>query len=157
MSSFNVDELAPPSGGNAWALDVGESVAGTVTYVGKMPARPSFDGKKREQSVRIDLDTGDGTTSVYVVINADLDGDGYAKRDARAVAAAVRAAGCTDLEVGGKLAIQRVEDVDTKMGRARDYSAVYKPPAAASPLAAAVADEPPVAAPAANLAAMLGD
>jgi hypothetical protein len=157
MSSFSVDEIAPPSGGNAWDLQVGEAVSGTVTYVGKMPPRPSYDGKKREQSVRIDLDTGDGTTSVFVVINADVDGVPYPKRDARAVAAAVRAAGCTDLEVGGRLAIQRVEDVDTKVGKARDYSAVYKPPAAASPLAATVADEPPVTAPAPNLAAMLGD
>lgn len=156
MSSFSVDELAPPSAGNAWDLKVGEAVSGTVTFVGKMPPRPSYDGKKREQSVRIDLDTGEGTTSVYVVVNADVDGDPYPKRDARAVAAAVRAAGCTDLEVGGRLAIQRVEDVTTKAGQARDYSAVYKPPAARVAVAD-LADEPAPAAPAPNLAAMLGD
>lgn len=159
MTSFNVNDLAPemPAGAPAWkATAVGDAVSGVVTYIGKLPPRPSYDGTKQEQSVRIDLDTADGEVSVYVVVNNDVEGDGYPKRNARAVAAAVRAAGCTDLEVGGKLAIQRVEDVPTKAGKANDFAAVYKPPAALVPVSD-LADEPAPAAPSANLAAMLGD
>lgn len=158
MSSFSVNDIAPemPAGSPAWRPEVGDSVSGTITYIGKLPPRPSFDGSKQEQSVRIDLDTADGEVSVYVVVNNDVEGDGYPKRNARAVAAAVRAAGCTDLEVGGKLAIQRVEDVPTKAGKANDYAAVYKPPAALVPVAD-LAGEPAPPAPSANLAAMLGD
>ena len=159
MTSFNVNDLAPemPAGAPAWkATAVGDHVSGTVTYIGKLPPRPSYDGTKQEQSVRIDLDTDDGEVSVYVVVNSDVEGDGYPKRNARAVAAAVRAAGCTDLEVGGKLAIQRVEDVPTKAGKANDFTAVYKPPPARTPLAAVV-DEPAPATPPPSLAALLGD
>lgn len=133
MTSFDVDTIAPPSGGNAWKPQIGDLVKGVIVYAGLMPPRDSFDGKKKEQSLRIDLDVTGGTgtadpVSVYVVVNADVEGDGYAKRDAQAVAAAVRAAGEKRLTVGGTLAIKRIEDAETKMGKARNYVAEYQPP-----------------------------
>jgi hypothetical protein len=132
IQGFDVDTIASPNPGNAWSPNIGDTVKGVIVHASLQAPRDSFDKKKLEQSLRIDLDGDDGTVTVYVVVNNDVEGDGYAKRDARAVAAAVRAAGCQRLEIGGTLAVKRVEDAPTTYGSAaRDFVAEYKPPAAA--------------------------
>lgn len=126
--SIKIDDIAPPTSGNAWKPNVGDIARGEITFLQVQAPRPSFDKKKMEQELRIDLADGDETITVWATINNDVEGDGYPKRDARAIAAAVRAAGATELEVGGYLAIQRVEDVPTSFQPAKDYVAEYRAP-----------------------------
>lgn len=144
MTGIDINDIAPPSG-NAWKPEVGDKVVGIITYAGEQ-IRDSYDKKRREKSLRIDLDVSGGTgdtepVSVYVTTNTDVDGgNGYAKRDAKAIAAAVRAAGCKRLEIGATLAMKRVDDVPTDMGAAKAFVAEYKPPAVAPPEPAAAGD-----------------
>lgn len=129
MSGIDVADIAPPSG-DAWKPDPGDVAKGVIVYAGTS-VRKSYDGSKDEESLRIDLETDDGATvTVYATTNTDVNGGGWAKRDAKAIAAAVRAAGSTRLEVGGTLAIKRVDDVDTDRGAAKAFNAEYQPPAA---------------------------
>lgn len=127
--SIDVDDIAPPSG-NAWKPEVGDKVVGTILYAGTSTRLSQFTGKN-EESIRIDLDTGNGeVVSVYAVKNTDTDGGGYAKRDAKAIAAAVRAAGQRSLDIGGTLAMKRIADVPTDRGAAKAFVAEYKAPTA---------------------------
>lgn len=126
--SIDVDDIAPPAG-NAWKPDIGDTAKGTITYAAKS-VRDSFDGSKREESLRIDLVDDDGeTVSIYCTTNTDVDGGGWAKRDAKAVSAAVRSAGAKTLELGGTLAMKRIDDAQTDRGAAKAFQAQYKPPA----------------------------
>lgn len=130
-NGFSVDEIAPPSG-DYWQPEVGDSVVGTITYLGEFTRENKWE--KTERNLRIDLEQDDGSNIIVTVVtNADVKGDGYAKRDAKAVAAAVRKAGEKKLLVGGRLGIKRLPDVETKMGAGRDYGAEYKPPAPDTP------------------------
>lgn len=132
--SIDVDDIAPPSG-NAWKPEVGDKVQGTIIYAGTSVRLSQFTGKN-EESIRIDLAVDGGeVVSVYAVKNTDTDGGGYAKRDAKAIAAAVRAAGSRSLEVGGTLAMKRITDVPTDRGAAKAYVAEYKAPAKAPEVA----------------------
>lgn len=157
MTSMNIDEIAGPAGGNAWKPEVGDVARGEITYLAKQSPKLSFDKKKMEQSVRIDLTEGDATVNVYIVTNTDIEGGGYPKRDARAVAAAVRAAGATELEVGGYLAIQRVDDVPTEFQPAREFVAEYRVPKPAGVSVGSLIGDTaaPVSAP--SLRSLIGD
>ena len=135
MSSYDIGEIAPESG-TAWKPEVGDGIRGTIVWIGDS-IRDNFDKTAQERSLRIDLDTGTGTMSVYPVICNDIAIDpatgkpkGYPNRLAKAVAAAVRAAGATQLAVGGTLAVKRVEDAPTKASPAKDFRAKYEPPVA---------------------------
>lgn len=133
--SIPVDDIAPPAG-NAWKPDIGDSVKGVITYASKSLGK-SYDGSKTEETLRIDVLDDDGDThSIYTTTNTNVDGDGYAKRDARAVSAAVRSAGAKSLEVGGRLGMKRIDDVPTERGAAKAYSAQYEAPAAGTSVAA---------------------
>jgi hypothetical protein len=157
MTSIRIDDIAPPSSGNAWKPEIGDIAKGEITYLAKQSPRPSYDKNKMEQEVRLDLIDSDTTITVYITINNDVEGDGYPKRDARAVAAAVRAAGCTDLEMGGYLAIQRVEDVPTTFQPARDYVAEYRAPKAKPVSVPVGALTGSVEAPGPSLKSLIGD
>lgn len=129
MTGIDVNDIAPPSG-TAWKPEPGELLKGVITYAATSH-RDSYDKTKTEESLRIDLELDDGeTATVYATTNTDIEGGGWAKRDAKAIAAAVRAAGETRLELGGTLAIKRVADAETERGAAKDYVAEYQPPAA---------------------------
>lgn len=134
MNGIDINDIAPPSG-NAWKPEVGATVKGTIVYAGET-VRDSYDKSKRERSLRLDLATDDGDVTVYVTTCTDVALDdngnpkGYAKRDAKAIAAAVRAAGCSRLELGGTLAMKRIDDVPTDMGPAKAFVAEYKAPEA---------------------------
>lgn len=143
----SVDQIAPPSGGDAWKPEIGDSLVGLITYVGTTTL-PSYDKKKREGKLRLDIEqdgTGD-TITIWATTNSDLDGDGWPRRDAKAISMAVRAAGASVIEVGGRLAIVRGPDESTEGGMAHTFSAQYVPPAASVPVAQVA--PPPAAAPA---------
>lgn len=128
-NGIDVTDIAPPSG-DAWKPEIGDLAKGVIIYAGTS-VRKSYDGTKDEESLRVDLETDGGdTVTVWSTTNTDVEGGGWAKRDAKAIAAAVRAAGCTRLEIGGTLAIKRVDDAPTDRGAAKAYNAEYKPPAA---------------------------
>ncbi len=135
MNSYDITDIAPESG-QSWKPEVGDTVRGKIVWIGDQ-IRDSYDKSKQERSLRIDLDTGDGIISWYVVTCTDVEIDektnkpkGYPSRAARAVAGAVRSAGKEHLEIGGDLAGKRVEDVPTKAGSpAKDFRAKYDPPA----------------------------
>lgn len=128
-NGIDVTDIAPPSG-DAWKPEVGDIAKGVIMYAGTS-TRKSYDQTRDEESLRIDLETDTGdTVTVYATTNTDVIAGGWAKRDAKAIAAAVRAAGCTRLEIGGTLAIKRIEDVPTDRGAAKAYNAEYKAPAA---------------------------
>lgn len=147
-NGYDVNDIAPPTGGDYWQPEVGDTIAGTITYVGSYQRQNNWG--KTEDNLRIDLEQDDGETLIWTVVtNADVEGEGYAKRDAKAVAAAVRAAGQSKLEIGGRLGGQRLADVETKMGMGRDFVAQYRPPAATAPAPAPQAPAPaPAPAPA---------
>lgn len=132
---LDIENIAPDSG-ESWKPEIGETVKGTVTHVSQSPS-PSFDKSKTELTLRVDLDTLDGPVTIWATASTDIDNGGYSKRDARAIAAAVREAGCTTIETGGTLGMRRTEDIPTDMGAARGFQAQYKPPAAPSPTEAA--------------------
>ena len=130
-TGIDVTDIAPPSG-DAWKPEVGDLAKGIIVYAGTS-VRKSYDGSREEESLRIDLETDSGdTVTVYSTTNTDVNGGGWAKRDAKAIAAAVRAAGQTRLEIGGTLAIKRIDDVSTDRGAAKAYQAEYQPPKAAA-------------------------
>ena len=157
MTSLNVDEIAGPAGGNAWKPEVGDVAKGEITYLAKQAPKQSYDKKKMEQSVRIDLTEGDETVNVYITTNTDIDNGGYPKRDAQAVAAAVRAAGATELQVGGYLAIQRIDDVPTDFQPAKDYVAEYRAPKPGLGVGSLIGDGAAPAAPAPSVRSLIGD
>ncbi len=168
MTSIDVNAIAPPSSGNVWKPQVGDVARGEIVFLRVQAPKPSYDKKRMEQELRIDLVEGDTATTVYVTVNNDVEGDGYPKRDARAVANAVRAAGASQLEVGGYLAMQRVNDVPTQAGEAKDFAAEYRAPKpgvgvgliAPEPGTPAPAPAPvaaPAPAPAPSLGSLIGD
>jgi hypothetical protein len=118
-----------------WDPEVGERVAGVITYVVEQAPRPGYDQSKLEIEVRIDLvDSNGEPVTVWALKNNDVEGDGYPSRLFRAIYDALEEANCDMLlEEGGRLAIQRIEDIPpTQRGRkpAKAYSAAYRPPAA---------------------------
>lgn len=130
---MHVDDIAPPSSGNTWKPEVGESIAGIITYADTFTG-DDFDKKRRQRTLRLDIEDAAGDTwTIYAVTNADLDGDGYPKRDARAISDAVRAAGCATLEVGGRFGMRREADIPADkpgLSPTKTWSAQYQPPAA---------------------------
>lgn len=140
---YDIDNIAPPGSGNSWKPEVGDKLAGTITYIGDLTG-PNYDQTATERKLRIDIAVdGDeeNVWSIWPVIDTDINGDGYPKADAKAIAAAARAAGAKTLEVGGTLAIKRVEDEETKRGRAKRWVAEYRPPAADAGLLEGLAGE----------------
>ncbi len=132
---YDVDKIAPPGAGAGWKPEVGDMLAGTITYVGDLTG-DNYDRTAIERKLRIDIAVdGDDekVQSIWPVIDSDIHGDGFPKADAKAIAAAVRAADAKAIEVGGTLAIKRIEDEETKRGMAKRWVAEYKPPTAPAP------------------------
>lgn len=134
-TGYDLDSYSAPATGDAWKPEIGDTIKGTVTYVGDIIKVSTFSGKE-ERTLRVDLDTADGTRTIWATLCTDTDIDpqtnapkGYPKRDARAIAAAVRSAGETAIKVGGTLGMKRIDDVPTKAGNAKAFQAQYKPPA----------------------------
>lgn len=135
-TGYDLDAYSAPATGDAWKPEIGDTIKGTVTYVGDMTKVSQFSGKE-ERTLRVDLSTDNGDRTIWATLCTDIEIDpatdrpkGYPKRDARAIAAAVRAAGETAIKVGGTLAVKRIADVPTDRGPAKAFQAQYKPPAA---------------------------
>ncbi len=126
--SVSIDDIAPPSG-DAWSPEIGDAISGVITYAGTLERVSQFSGHT-EKVLRIDLDDDENVTTIWATVNTNINGDGWAKRDAKAIAAAVRAAGEKAVEVGGRLGIRRIADVATEKGPAKAFEAQYKAPVA---------------------------
>lgn len=143
--SVPIGDIAPPSG-DPWRPEIGDIAKGVITYAGTSERVSQFSGHT-ERTLRVDLDADGDNTTIYATVDTNVNGDGYPKRDARAIADAVRAAGATHIEVGGTLAIKRVDDHPTEKGPAKAYQAQYKPPAVTVPAdTPSVSEEPATAA-----------
>lgn len=123
---MHVDQIASPTA-DAWKPEIGDTLKGIITYIGTQTG-DSYDKKRQEEKLKIVVDSAEGERAIWATTNTDIDDGGWAKRDAKALAAAVRAAGETQLLVGGTLAMKRVEDVQTERGAAKNWVAEYKPP-----------------------------
>lgn len=124
---YDIDNIAPPGSGGSWKPEVGDMIVGEITYIGDLTG-DNYDRTAIERKLRIDLDVEGETVSIWPVINTDIHGDGYPKADAKAIAAAARKAGASSLEVGGRLALKRIEDEETKRGMAKRWHAEYEMP-----------------------------
>jgi hypothetical protein len=128
----SIKDIAAPSSGDSWDPQVGDTVVGDITFVKMMAPKLNFNKDKLEQEIRIDLLEDNGhTTTIWAVTNTDTEGDGYPSRLARAIATGVRNGGADELEVGGRLAVGRIQDVPpSQPGRhpAKEYVAEYRPP-----------------------------
>lgn len=126
LSGMNI---APPPG-EPWKPEIGEKISGKILWSGTF-AQENYNKDGNELRLRIDIETDSGDkVSIYTTMNTNADDpdSGWPKRDARAVAAAVRATGAITLEDGARLTMARLGDADTKKGRAKDFTAVYEPP-----------------------------
>ena len=133
--SIDVDDIAPPSSNDAWKPEVGDVLAGVIVYADSFVSA-SYDGKKRERKLRLDVQRDDAESdpvTFYATMSTDVDDDdGYAKADAKAISTAVRAAGEKSLEVGGRIVIRRIDDKPTDSGAAKQWEAAYSAPEAGS-------------------------
>jgi hypothetical protein len=127
--SISIDDIAGPDGDSFKFESAGDTAKGVILHAEQTRRESQFTGKT-EEVLRISLETGGGdTVIIWPVTNTDVNGDGYATRMAKAVAAAVRASGQRTLEVGGTLAVQYVRDQPSEKGNpAKIYAAEYQPP-----------------------------
>jgi hypothetical protein len=134
--SINVDTIAGPDGDSFKFGSIGDIAKGIIIHAEQMRRESQFSGNV-EEVLRISLETDTGDTLIiWPVTNTNFNGDGYATRMAKAIAAAVRAAGQRTLEIGGTLAVQYSRDIPTDRGNpAKGYVAEYKPPVVAPPVA----------------------
>lgn len=129
--SISIDDIAGPDGDSFKFATPGDTAKGIIIHAEQMRRESQFTGKT-EEVLRISLEEESGDTIlIWPVTNTDVNGEGYATRMAKAVAAAVRAAGQRTLEVGGTLAVQYTKDQPSDKGNpAKIYVAEYKPPTA---------------------------
>ncbi|MCP4965711.1 MAG: hypothetical protein GY926_10790, partial [bacterium] len=87
-----------------------------------------------EEVLRIAIEQDDGeTVLLWPVINTDVNGNGFATLQAKAIVAAVRKAERKTLEEGGTLAVKFYAEKETKKGNPQKlFQAQYRPPAAAA-------------------------
>lgn len=108
---------------------IGDTYKGTIARVGEFSGVNDLNGK-HETSVVIDLDTDNGTYTLWC--RTHLDGDVVPNGITRAVADAVRNAGKSGLpEVGGTLAVRYEADGQSSkpgMNPPKIYKAQYAPP-----------------------------
>jgi hypothetical protein len=102
---MRADELSAPSGTSFKFDNVGDTLAGTVAYVGDWDARTNKFTGVDEEVMRLGVDTGNGEV-VYVWPTKG-------KAMAKALGDAVRAAGLPELVAGQKLTLTFSENVDT--------------------------------------------
>lgn len=122
--SINVDDLAPPTGDAAKFDKIGDTVTGILSYVGTWQTRQNKFTDKTEEVLRLVIDTADGPKALYPVKGKQLP---------RAIGDALRAAGATALEVGGKLAVRFSGTEDTGKGNPmKVFVAQYEAPKASS-------------------------
>lgn len=133
--SISIDDIAGPDGDSFKFTDLGDTAKGTILHAEQSRRESQFTGKT-EEVLRISLEADDGSTLIiWPVTNTDVHGDGYATRMAKAIAAAVRAAGQRTLEIGGTLAVKYVKDQPSEKGNpAKIYAAEYKPPTNPTPV-----------------------
>lgn len=130
MTSIDIDTIAGPDGDSFKFENVGDIAKGVIAHVDTSERENRFNGNM-ELVLRVALEQDDGETIIiWPVLNTNVDGDGYASRMAKAIAAAARAAGATKIEAGGTLAVKFDREQATEKGNpAKVYVAEYHPPA----------------------------
>jgi hypothetical protein len=122
-ASYDVDDIAPPSG-DSWQPEIGDKVAGKIISLREQVRDNKFG--KTEKNILIFLEQPDGSVIIVsITVNADVHGEGYPKRNAKAVGEAIRQAGAKRLEEGANLAIARIDDYPSNAGPAQDFKAKY--------------------------------
>lgn len=106
--SMTPDEMAPPSGSSVKFSEIGDTVEGSVVYIGDWDERVNKFNNKTEQVCRIGIDVGDGEPR-YIW---PTKGSGMAQ----AIANAMRDAQVSQLEVGQTLKLRFDEAIDTGKG-----------------------------------------
>jgi len=132
MTSISIDTIAGPDGDSFKFDAIGDTVKGRILHLEELERENRFNGKT-EKVLRISLELDDGETAIiWPVTSTDVNGNGYASRMAKAIAAAIRAAGETDLATGGILAVKFSGEQPTDKGNpAKLFQAQYKAPAEA--------------------------
>lgn len=126
---MDVNDLAGPAGDSFKFETIGDTIKGTVAYIGGWETKPSkFRQGEFETAMRLVVDTVDGPKAIYPRKDSAM---------ARAIADAIRASGATRLEVGAKLAVKFDRTLDTGKGQpAKLFVAQYEAPAATASVAA---------------------
>lgn len=122
--SLNVNDIGAPSADSFKFGAVGDTIKGTLTYVPSAPTEQAnkFNPGQVDKVIKLVLATDDGEKAIWPRVGSTLAG---------AIADAVRAAGCTSLEIGGTLAVRFSETEDVGKGNPmKRYVAQYKAPAA---------------------------
>jgi hypothetical protein len=148
--SLNISELE--GGASAKFPEIGDRVAGIVTSA-KRTQQTDFDtgdpltftnGEPRMQTV-IGLELADGTTvRLYAKGGTYEAATGTGKSMEGAIVAAVRAAGCTSIDVGAKLAVAHTgltKPAKKGLNPAKLYEAAYEPPKQSVAIAGLFSDE----------------
>lgn len=114
---MDINELAEPKG-DAIDLKVGDKVDGIIDHVGEWREIVGKFGATTKAPITLVVDGEPRTRWIK-----------KGSREARVIADAVRAAGSTSLDRGGRLQIARIEDKPTDKGNPmHDFAAKYTPP-----------------------------
>lgn len=106
---MRADELAAPSGTSFKFNEVGDTLEGTVVYVGDWQKQTNKFNQREEEVTRIGVDQGDGeATYVWPRRGSAM---------AQALAEALREAGLSSLEEGQKLKLRFDSTKDTGKGQ----------------------------------------
>ena len=136
---MNIDDIAadttPGPEGTTFSFEnVGDMVNGKVVHFDKFVSDNKYKKGQRDEVLAISLEQPDGSVyKIYPVTKTDIEGPGtpWADRKAKAIKAAILAAGETKLEEGATLAIKFNEEIPTDFGNpAKGYQAEYKAPVA---------------------------
>ena len=122
---MKINELSEPSGAAVKFKELGDTVEGTITYIGQPYDGTNPNNGKAETQVRIMLDVAgeDEPQALYVRTKPS-------HQMARAIAEAVRKAGTDELAEGGVLKVGWVDNEDVgKPQPMKVYKARYTPPA----------------------------
>lgn len=115
--------------------EVGDTIKGVITQIKDPHERENSFTNKMEVVMAITIDTGDGEHSIWPRLQPYSSMGG-------AIADATADHG-NKLEVGGKLAVQFTEEMDTGKGNpAKIYAAQYAPPAKSVDVSAAAPAKP---------------
>jgi len=116
---MKADELDVPQGESAKFQTVGDKVQGTVIYVGEWHTSTNNFGKK-QTSVKIVLDTADGTKAIYPNQGSPM---------AQAIGQAIKKAGAQVLAKGATLGVKFSGEKDVNKGNPlKLFTAVYEAP-----------------------------
>lgn len=119
--SLAADDFSSPKGDTVKFDNVGDSVVGTITFIGDWAKRTNKFNGREEEVTKIVIATAEGDRALWPVKGTQL---------AQAIGDALRNSGAPALEVGGKLGLKLAELRDTgKPQKMKVYAGQYQAPA----------------------------